>query len=94
MNEGAELRVSLTPELRDLVEEAVSTGDYASAGDVVQAALQDWKQRRTSERLAAGELRKLWNEGIASGAAGPVGAERVKREGRRRLGAERGSAAD
>jgi antitoxin ParD1/3/4 len=85
----AKVSVALTPELRDLVQQAVSEGDYASTSEVVREALRDWKERRERKRQGILELRRLWDEGIASGAAAPRDIEAIKQEGRRRLDVER-----
>jgi antitoxin ParD1/3/4 len=58
----------------------------------MREALRDWKERREQKREAIRELRRLWDEGIASGPAAPLDIEAIKREGRRRLDAERKSA--
>ncbi len=83
----AKVSVALTPELRDLVQDAVSAGDYASTSEVIREALRDWKERRERKRESIAELRRLWDEGIASGPAAPLDIESIKREGRRRLNA-------
>ena len=81
--------VALTPELHELVQNAVSDGDYASTSEVIREALRDWKERRERKRESIAELRRLWDEGIASGPAAPLDIEQIKREGRRRLGLNR-----
>lgn len=83
----AKVSVALTPELHQLVQEAVAAGDYASTSEVMREALRDWKERRERKREAILELRRLWDEGIASGPAAPLDFEAIKREGRRRLNA-------
>jgi len=85
----AKVSVALTPELHELVQEAVATGDYASTSEVMREALRDWKERREQKRAAIQELRRLWDEGIASGPAELLDIEAIKREGRRRLSQER-----
>ena len=85
----AKMSVALTPELHELVQEAVATGDYASTSEVMREALRDWKERRERKREAIRELRQLWDEGIASGPAEPLDIGAIKGEGRRRLDAER-----
>lgn len=85
----AKVSVALTPELRELVREAVATGDYASTSEVVREALRDWKERREMKKEAVRELRRLWDEGVASGPAKPLDIEAIKKEGRRRLSVER-----
>ena len=81
---AAEVRVELTPELRDWVEEAIATGDYASASDVILDALQYWLQPREQSGEAVLQLRRLWDEGIASGPAQHSDMGGVKAEARQR----------
>jgi antitoxin ParD1/3/4 len=78
----------LTPELHALVQESVSAGEYASASEVVREALRHWKHQREQRRAAIIGLRRLWDEGLASGPAVPRDMEAIKREGRRRLDLE------
>ena len=59
--------VALTPEMAGLVRQAVEAGEYASAGDLMREALQDWQQRRAERQDALQEVGRLWDEGLASG---------------------------
>lgn len=61
--------VALTPEMAAMMRQAVESGEYASASEVMREALRDWKLRRAQRERAVDELRKLWDEGIASGPA-------------------------
>ena len=81
----AKVSVALTPELHNLVQDAVTAGDYASTSEVIREALRDWKDRRQRKAQAIAELRRLWDEGIASGPAKHMDIAAIKREGRRRL---------
>ena len=80
----AKLSIALTPELNELIQNAVSTGDYASTSEVIREALRDWKDRQERKRAAILELRRLWDEGIASGPAKHSDIEGIKAEARRR----------
>ena len=57
------VEVKLTDAHAAVLDEAVASGDYASADEVIREALRDWRTRRT--------LRQLWDEGLASGRADP-----------------------
>jgi antitoxin ParD1/3/4 len=59
--------VALTAEMAAMMREVVEAGEYASASEVVREALREWKFRRAQRGQAIGELRRLWDEGIASG---------------------------
>lgn len=79
--------VSVTPteRQRDLMEEAVRRGEYATAGEIVQEALREWQERREAPGLDAAALRALWDAGKASGAAQPLDFDELRAEARRTL---------
>jgi antitoxin ParD1/3/4 len=59
--------VAVTAEMAAMMREVVEAGEYASTSEVVREALRDWKLRRTQRDRGIEELRRLWDEGIASG---------------------------
>lgn len=61
--------VALTPEMAAMMREAVETGEYASASEVMREALRDWKHRRAQRAKAVEELGRLWDAGLSSGPA-------------------------
>jgi antitoxin ParD1/3/4 len=61
------ISVALTPEMAAMMREAVGSGEYASASEVMREALRDWKSKRTMREQAIVEIRRLWDEGINSG---------------------------
>jgi antitoxin ParD1/3/4 len=63
------ISVALTPEMAATMRQVVEAGEYASASEVMREALREWKLRRTQREKAVEELRRLWDEGIASGPA-------------------------
>lgn len=79
--------VALTPELLVVLREALASGEYTSSSEVLREALRQWNRRRTLQRREVGDLRRLWEDGLASGTGrhGDLGA--IKAEARRRLGA-------
>ncbi len=79
------LSIALTQELAATVRQAVASGDYSSASEVVRDALRDWQTKRSIDRDLALELLRLWDEGRASGPAEPLDMAAIKREARRRL---------
>ena len=81
------ISVALTTDMVSSVGQAVASGDYASTSKVVRDALQEWQQMRAVDRGVAEELRRLWNEGLASGPAEPLDMAAIKREARARLSA-------
>ncbi|MBR0555356.1 type II toxin-antitoxin system ParD family antitoxin [Ciceribacter sp. L1K23] len=65
---GAEtIRVALSDEMRDIVEDALSSGDFKSAEDVVSAALTQWQAERLLANFTPEELDVLIQEGLDSG---------------------------
>lgn len=63
------LSIALPPEMANLLREAVESGEYASASEVVRDALRAWKRKRRLETLEVEELRRLVQEGMESGPA-------------------------
>lgn len=84
------LSIALTPEMAGLVRRAVESGEYASTSEVVREALREWKQRRALRQQDIEELRRLWEEGLASGPGRFEDMEAIKAEARRRLQASGG----
>jgi antitoxin ParD1/3/4 len=52
-----------------MMRQAVESGEYASASEVVREALRDWKFRRAQRDQIIAELGLQWGAGIASGLA-------------------------
>ena len=84
MSNVQKVSVALTPELLDLLKEAVDSGEYTSTSEVIRDALRDWKLRRNVLTADAEELRALWFEGIASGPGRFTSIDQVKKEAKRR----------
>ena len=76
----AKVSIALTEDLASLVRDAVQSGEYASTSEVIRDALRGWKVKRDLERAQIEELRRLWDEGISSGSAGPFDLDAIKRE--------------
>src|SRR5438105_2046093 len=83
------MTISLSSEAQQLIEERLKSGRYATAEDVVLAALATLRQQEAHEDYAPGELAALVAEGEESiRTEGTVDADEVF-EGLRRLSAER-----
>jgi antitoxin ParD1/3/4 len=54
------------------IRAAVATGDYASTSEVVRDAMRLWSERREFRREELEALRHAWDDGKASGVAGPL----------------------
>ena len=81
------LSIALTPEMAGLVREAVDSGEYASASDVIREALREWKQQRSDRAQVIQDLARAWDVGVASGPGRFDDIEAIKAEARRRLAA-------
>lgn len=79
------ISVALPTDMANLVRRAVKTGDYASSSEVIREALREWKTRRATRAEALAEMRKLWEQGIASGPDQELDIAAIKRRGRQRL---------
>jgi antitoxin ParD1/3/4 len=76
--------VALTPEFMDLLKQAVRTGEYTSASEVIRDALRHWRERRADLEQNVAEVRRLWKQGIASGPGRFKSIREIKKEARRR----------
>jgi antitoxin ParD1/3/4 len=79
------ITVSITPELNELVNAKVQSGRYTSSSEVIRDALRLLERADKNEADEIEYLRKAWDEGEASGIAGPFDMEKIMQEGRKRL---------
>jgi antitoxin ParD1/3/4 len=82
----ADLHISLPAELAEVLRQAVARGEYASDSEAIQAAVLEWRLRRTLGPAAEEAICRLWDEGIASGPGRFRDMTEIKAEARRRLG--------
>ena len=85
MPQVEKMSIALTPELAAAVRAAVANGEYVSSSEVVREALRDWQLRRSLHQKELEDLRRLWQEGIASGHGTRADMHAIKTEARRRL---------
>ncbi len=85
------MSIALTEELAREIEQAVASGDYSTASEVVRDALRAWKRERSGREAAVARLRELYEEGLASGEPieGGFDAEDIIRRGRERMAKKR-----
>ena len=84
------LTVTITPEMAERIKDAVATGQYASASEVVRDALEEWELSRQRRERALDELRAEIAKGLADIEAGhlvDLDAEEIITQGRRLLAA-------
>jgi antitoxin ParD1/3/4 len=85
MSTVEKISVALSSELLDTVKDAVASGEYASASEVIREALRDWRLRQPLRQAEVERLRKAWAEGLASGPSEPFDIEQIKQRARQRL---------
>jgi antitoxin ParD1/3/4 len=68
MSKVKKISVALTPEIGEMIKEAVGSGDYASSSELIREALREWRDRRAIQAQAREALGKLWDVGLDSGA--------------------------
>ena len=84
MGNVEKLSIALPAEMAKMIQEAVASGEYATSSEVIREALRDWKHKRELRATAITELRRLWDEGVASGSAGELDVEELLQEARAR----------
>jgi len=82
MAEIERLSVALPAPMADRVRRAVADGEYASTSEVIRDALRLWESRRHLRERDVAVLRSRWDEGKASGRAGPLDMKRVLSQAR------------
>jgi len=85
MPDMQKVSVALTGEQVAALEAAVEAGEYATTGEIVREALRDWRFKQELRRKDVERLRRLWDEGKASGPAEPLDFDELRREARSRL---------
>lgn len=80
------MTVDLSPETAQLVQQAVSTGEFRDAAAMIEAVVHGWNaQRDELFGFTPEEIARLWDDGIASG-PGSMNLEEIQREAFRRAG--------
>ena len=75
--------VSLSAELEDFVEKKVASGEFASPGDVLAAALTLLQERDNLDAFSTEALKLAWTGGVTSGDFRPLDLTALKAEARR-----------
>jgi antitoxin ParD1/3/4 len=84
------LSVAVTVQQAEMLREAVNSGEYASASEVVREAIRAWQEKWETRQAELRRLRELWDEGKASGASAPLDFDELRREARKELQNARG----
>lgn len=77
--------VALTNEQISALKAAVDAGEYATTSEIVREAVRDWQLKRKLRQEDINGLRRLWDEGVASGAAGKLDMKKLRKEALARL---------
>ncbi|KAA3448301.1 type II toxin-antitoxin system ParD family antitoxin [Mesorhizobium sp. SARCC-RB16n] len=77
--------VALSPELLAMVKDAVGSGRYGSASEVIREALREWRLRQPLREAEVDRLRQAWTDGLESGPFAAFDVEDIKRKARSRL---------
>lgn len=85
MSKVEKISVALSSELLETVKDAVESGEYASASEVVREALREWRLRQPLRQAEVARLRKAWADGLASGDPQPFDIDAIKLRARERL---------
>ena len=84
MSQAKTQTLSLGEHWNKFISSQLATGRYASASEVVREALRLMEEKEAHSKLEA--LRAALIEGEASGDAGPLDMEQIKREARKEAG--------
>ena len=79
------ITIALTPAQADAVRRAVAEGRYASTSEAIREAVREWQERRELLGFTVEDLRRLAEEGEASGDSRLGSMDAVKAAARRRL---------
>lgn len=85
MSSIEKVSVMLTGEQISSLNAAVETGEYATTSEIVREAVRDWQIKHDLRKKDIKQLRQLWDFGLASGSAGELDLQDLRREARARL---------
>lgn len=87
MQQHVKRSIDLASDMDKLVSDAVQSGDYSSASEIVDEALRMWSESRDNFGYSLDELRALVKDGVSSGPGKYASMDEIKAEARRRLDA-------
>jgi antitoxin ParD1/3/4 len=86
MSKIEKLSIAVTHEQAESIRQSVRAGEFASTSEAVRDALRDWGEKRETRTAAIEQIRRLWDEGVASGMSEHRRtAAEISADGRRRL---------
>ncbi len=89
MGDYARMTVVVPEPMAKTIHAAIDAGEYASASEVVRDAMRLWNERRAFRAEELRLLRDAWDQGKASGTAGPLDMKAIIAEARSEADATR-----
>ena len=80
MDEVERVTIELPVSFLEEVREAVAAGEYTSFDKAIEQAVHDWVADRMIERIGVDELKRLVDEGLASGDPQPMDFDALRAE--------------
>lgn len=87
------MKVTISPDMEQFVEDQVRSGRYQTRGEVLRAALQTLQAQELLRRIRLEQLRKeaeIGLEDLRQGRFAPLDVEAIKEKGRRIMAKSRG----
>jgi antitoxin ParD1/3/4 len=85
MSTVEKISIALPREMASQLKQAVLSGSYSSASEVVREALRDWKDKQDQKEIVLKEFRRMWREGAASGPGRFSSMDEIKAEAKRQF---------
>lgn len=82
MGDYSRMTVVVPEPMAKTIHAAIAAGEYASASEVVRDAMRLWNERRAFRAEELRLLRDAWDQGKASGVAGPLDMQAIITEAR------------
>jgi len=76
--------IALTGEQVARLKAAVDSGEYATTSEAIREALREWQWKRELRTEEIARLRRLWDEGVASGRGVEVDMKELRQRARQR----------
>ena len=89
MGEYSRMTIVVPEPMAESIQAAIAAGEYASASEVVRDAMRLWNERRAFRAEELRLLREAWDQGKASGTAGPIDMKAIIAEARSEADAAR-----
>lgn len=85
MSESERITVSLPRDVMERLRHAVAAGEFATVSDAVEAAVMLWETEQRMPDIDADTLKRMVEEGIASGEPVEMSIDDIKARARVRL---------